>query len=306
MGTIIARRLIGLLPLLLLVSLVAFIVLQFSPGDPARLMLGENATEEGIRQLRRELGLDQPLYAQYLTFLWNTVRGDLGRSYATYQPVSGELVQHLAATVVLSVVAFGLSVALGIPLGIFAALKRNSWLDHVLRVVVVTFVSIPVFWLGILLVYLFAVTLHWLPSSGNTSTAHVVLPAVALSTYSLGVLVRMTRAAYLDVLRQDYLRTAYAKGLGQAAVLVRHGLRNALIPIITVMGLQFGALMSGAVLTETVFAWPGVGKYMIDAVFSRDYPVVRACILLFAVSFLFINLLVDVLYVAIDPRIRAR
>jgi peptide/nickel transport system permease protein len=301
---LLVRRVVGLIPLLLVVSFVAFIVLQFSPGDPARLMLGENATDEGIHQLRTELGLDRPLWIQYATFVLNGARGDLGRSYATSQPVVQELGARVAATAELSAVSFLLSIAVGIPLGITAAVWRNSLLDHVLRVLVLTFVSVPVFWLGILLIYLFAVTLHWLPSTGSSTPAHLVLPAIALATYTLGVLVRMTRAAMLDVLKQDFLRTAYAKGLRLQSVIVRHALKNAMIPIITIMGLQLGSLLSGAVLTETVFAWPGVGKFMIDALFARDYPVIRACILLFSVIFLLANLIVDVLYVYLDPRVR--
>jgi peptide/nickel transport system permease protein/oligopeptide transport system permease protein len=203
-------------------------------------------------------------------------------------------------------ISFALSVLLGIPLGVVSALRKGSWIDHLARLVVLVFVSVPVFWLGMLLVYTFAVRLHWLPSAGSSTPAHVVLPAVALSTYTLGVLVRMTRAAMLDVLRQDFLRTAYAKGLRTSVVIWRHTLKNALIPIVTVMGLQFGSLMSGAVVTETVFAWPGVGKYMVDAVFARDYPVIRGCILAFAVGFLLVNLAVDILYVEFDPRISYR
>lgn len=306
MVTLVARRLVSLAPLLLVVSLVAFLVLQFSPGDPARLMLGENATEEGIRQLRRELGLDQPLYVQYAVFLWNGVRGDLGRSYATFQPVGIELAKHLGATIQLALVSFAISILVGIPLGVLAALQRNSWLDHLLRLLVLTFVSIPVFWLGILLIYVFAVNLRWLPSAGNATPAHLVLPAIALSTHTIGVLVRMTRAAMLDILGQDYLRTAYAKGLDRATVVARHALKNAMIPVVTLMGLQLGSLLSGAVLTETVFAWPGVGKFMIDALFARDYPIIRGSILLFSVTFVLANLLVDILYVTLDPRIRYR
>jgi peptide/nickel transport system permease protein len=288
------------------VSFVAFLVLTLTPGDPARLMLGDNATEEGIAQVRRDYGLDQPLAVQYVAFLANAARGDFGRSYATNTLVAPELARRFANTVQLALLAFLLALSLGVPLGIVAALKRNSWLDHVLRVAVLIFVSIPVFWLGILLIYVFSVNLHWLPSFGKDKPESVVLPMISLSAYSLALLVRMTRASMLEVLEQDYLRTAMAKGLRTRAVVIGHAFKNALIPIVTLVGLQVGFLMTGAVLIETVFAWPGIGKYMVDALFGRDYPVIRACILLFSVIFLVVNLFVDLAYVAIDPRIRIR
>ncbi len=304
MTAVLWRRVAGVIPLLFVISFVAFLVLQMSPGDPVRLMLGENATDEGIHALRNQLGLDRPLYAQFGAFLWDALHGDLGRSYRTHQPVVVELSQRLVNTMKLGVAAYGLSALVGLTLGVVTALHRNSWLDYVLRIVALGSLSVPVFWFGILLIFVFAVDLHWLPSSGSATPSAIVLPAVALSTYSLGVLVRMTRTSVSEVLSQDYLRTASAKGLRRRSVIVRHALRNALIPIITLMGLQFGGLISGAVVTETVFAWAGVGRYMIDSLFARDYPAMRACILLFAVGFLFVNLLVDVCYVYLDPRIR--
>ena len=304
MVSFVIGRLLSLIPLLLIVSFVAFLVLQLTPGDPAQFMLGENATAEAVAQLRRELGLDQPLMIQYLSFVGHAVQGDLGRSYATYRPVSTEVAQRFVMTLQLGGSAFFIATLLGIPLGVVAAMRRNSWLDHLLRVVVLGSVSVPVFWLGILLIYLFAVALRWLPSTGSGSPAHLVLPAFSLATYPLALMVRLTRTSMLEVLHQDYLQTARAKGLGPRRVIVGHALKNAMIPIVTVMGLQVGALVTGAVLIETVFAWPGVGKYMVDAVFSRDYSVIRGCILLFSVVFLVVNLVVDVLYVWLDPRIR--
>jgi ABC-type dipeptide/oligopeptide/nickel transport system permease component len=298
------RRAASVVPILLLVSVVAFFILQLSPGDPVRLMLGENATVEGIHALRQELGLDRPLYVQYGLFLLNSVHGNLGRSYRTYQPVSSELTQRFVKTMELGLVAYGLSVVIGIPLGVLSALRRNSWLDWVVRILSLASVSIPVFWFGILLIFVFAVDLRWLPSSGSATPAAIILPAIALSTYSLGILLRMTRTSVAEILHQDYLRTAYAKGLRTRSVIVRHAFRNAMIPIVTLMGLQLGGVISGAVVTETVFAWPGVGRYMIDSLFSRDYPAMRACILLFAWGFLLVNLLVDLCYVYLDPRIR--
>jgi ABC-type dipeptide/oligopeptide/nickel transport system permease component len=297
-------RLLSLFPLLLIVSVVAFFVLLLTPGDPAQLMLGQNATVEAVAQLRRDLALDQPLILQYLSFLGSALHGDLGRSYATYRPVSTELGQRFLMTAQLGGTAFVLATMLGIPLGVIAAVRRNRLIDHLLRVIVLASISLPVFWLGILLIYLFAVTLRWLPSTGTGSPAHLVLPMLALATYPLALTVRLTRTSMLEVLDQDYLRTAQAKGLRPLAVIVRHALKNAMIPIVTVMGLQIGALMSGAVLTETVFAWPGLGSYMVDAVFTRDYPVIRGCILLFSLIFLVTNLAVDILYVRLDPRIR--
>jgi len=306
MISFIAARLLTLVPVVLVVSFVAFLVLTLTPGDPARLMLGDNATAEGIAQVRRDYGLDQPLVVQYVAFLANAAHGDLGRSYATNTLVAPELGRRFANTVQLAALAFLMALLLGVPLGIVAALKRNSWLDHVLRVAVLIFVSIPVFWFGILLIYVFSVNLHWLPSFGKDKPESVLLPALSLSSYSLALLVRMTRASMLEVLDQDYLRTAVAKGLRMRAVVMGHAFRNALIPIVTLIGLQVGFLMTGAVLIETVFAWPGIGKYMVDALFGRDYPVIRACILLFSVIFLVVNLFVDLAYVAIDPRIRIR
>jgi peptide/nickel transport system permease protein len=306
MISFIAARLLTLVPVVLVVSFVAFLVLTLTPGDPARLMLGDNATAEGIAQVRRDYGLDQPLVVQYLAFLANAARGDFGRSYATNTPVAPELARRFLNTVQLALLAFLLALLVGLPLGILAALKRNSWLDHVMRVAVLVFVSIPVFWLGILLIYVFSVNLHWLPSFGKDKPESVILPMISLSAYSLALLVRMTRASMLEVLDQDYLRTAVAKGLRMRAVVMGHAFKNALIPIVTLIGLQVGFLMTGAVLIETVFAWPGIGKYMVDALFGRDYPVIRACILLFSVIFLVVNLFVDLAYVAIDPRIRIR
>jgi peptide/nickel transport system permease protein len=303
-SAILFRRLVSVIPLFLVVSVVAFLVLQFSPGDPARLMLGENATNEGVQALHRELGLDRPLYVQYGLFLWNSLHGDLGRSYRTYQPVVAELSARLVKTMELGTVAYGLSALVGIPLGMLSALRRNTWLDYLLRILALGSLSVPVFWFGILLIFVFAVDLHWLPSSGSATPAHLVLPAIALSTYSLGILVRMTRASVAEVLQQDYLRTAYAKGLHVRSVILRHAFRNAIIPIVTLMGLQFGSLISGSVVTETVFAWAGVGRYMIDSLFARDYPAMRACILLFACGFLLVNSLVDLCYAYLDPRIR--
>lgn len=306
MTSFIAARLLTLAPVVFGVSFVAFLVLSLTPGDPAQLMLGENATPEGIAQLRRDYALDQPVAIQFAAFLANAARGDLGRSYATRTPVAPELARRFVNTIQLATLAFVLALAFGIPFGILAALRRNSWLDHVVRLVVLVFVSVPVFWLGILLIYVFSVNLHWLPSSGRDKLQSVVLPTVALSAYSLALVVRMTRASMLEVLQQEYLRTAVAKGLRTRVVVARHAFKNALIPIVTIAGLQLGFLMTGAVLVEIVFAWPGIGKYMVDALFGRDYPVIRACILLFSVIFLVVNLVVDLMYVAIDPRIRVR
>ncbi len=298
------RRVLSSLPLLLGVSFAAFLILHLSPGDPARLMLGENATPSAISALHRQLGLDQPLQVQFGLFVWNALHGNLGYSFRTYQPVAAELWLRAVATAELSAVAFGLSLLAGVPLGVLTALRRNSWVDYVLRVVTLVSLSTPVFWLGIVLIFVFAVKLHWVPSSGAGTPTAIILPGLALSTYTFGILFRMTRTAVTDVLHEDFLRTAYAKGLRRRTVIARHALRNAFIPILTVLGLQFGSLMSGAVVTETVFAWPGVGLYMVRGLFARDYPVIRGCILLFAVSFLLINLLVDILYGYLDPRLR--
>jgi peptide/nickel transport system permease protein/oligopeptide transport system permease protein len=304
MITYILRRLLVSIPLLIVVTVAVFLLMQFTPGDPAVLMLGQDATPQAIEALHIEFGLDRPLPEQYLIFLAGLLHGDLGRSFVTHLPVAGEIARTWPATLQLAVAAMAIALVLGLPLGVFTAVKRGGFFDQVTRVIVLVSVSMPIFWSGLLLIYLFAVQLHWLPTSGAGTLAHLVLPSVSLSTFSLAVIVRLTRSSMIDVLGEDYVRTARAKGLRDLVVVVRHGLKNALIPVVTIAGLQFGQLLAGAVLTETVFNWPGLGRLTVTAVFARDYPTIRGAILVIAVTFILVNLLVDLIYVFLDPRLR--
>jgi ABC-type dipeptide/oligopeptide/nickel transport system permease component len=302
--TFIARRVLISIPLLIAVSFLAFLLMQLTPGDPARLMLGQDATPELIAQLTERLGLDRSLPEQYLRFLGNLFQGDLGRSFSTNLPVADELARTWPATLQLAVGAIILALVVGIPLGILSAVLEGSWFDYLTKVLVLASFSMPIYWLGLLFIYLFAVQLAWLPTSGSGTPLHLVLPTVSLAIWSMAAVVRMTRASMLEVLTEDYIRTARAKGLRESALLVRHALRPALNPVVTLAGLQFGQLMAGAVLTETVFSWPGVGRLMVVAVFARDYPMIRGIVLLVAATFILVNLIVDILYAVLDPRIR--
>jgi peptide/nickel transport system permease protein len=309
-----ARRLLQLLPVLLGVSVVIFMVLRLAPGDPAEIMLGSQATKEDLERLRRELGLTQPVHVQYLLWMSHVVRGDLGRSIWRKRPVLTEVLHHYKATIVLTFAALTLSAVGGTTLGVTAAVRPNSLLDRCSAVASLFGASMPVFWLGIVLMVIFALELRWLPASGMFSPygggdlgdllRHLVLPAVTLASATITIIARLTRSAMLEVLGQDYIRTARAKGLVERAVVVRHGLKNALVPIITVIGVQTGVLLGGAVLTETVFAWPGVGTLMVQGILARDFPLVQGCVLVIAMTFVLINLAVDLAYAWLDPRIR--
>lgn len=290
---------------LLLVSIIVFVLLALAPGDPAELILmGQQTTPEALAQLRHELGLDMPLYVQYTRFVWDALRGDLGRSWLNNEPVLRELGRAFPATVTLSFWALLTSTTIGITVGIIAAVRQYSILDFLTRSLVLLGVSMPIFWLGLMLISLFSVQLHWFPSSGRGTWKHMILPVISLATYSVGIIARMARSSMLEVLREDYIRTARAKGLPKRMVHLHHALMNALIPIVTVVGLQLGYLLGGAILTETVFAYPGLGWRMMQALFARDYPIVRGGVLLMATSFIIVNLAVDILYVYLDPRIR--
>ena len=308
----IARRIVQMLPTLLGVTFVVFVSVRLIPGDPAVAMAGERATPELVAQIRQELGLDRPLLLQYGHFMARLAQGDLGRSVRTQLPIAGELVRRLASTLLLATVSLVLASAAGIVLGVLSATRPYSLLDSLGMGLALLGVSVPVFWLGLILMLLFSVELPRmvglagpiLPPTGAGTWKHIVMPALTLAAYSTAFITRMTRSAMLEVVSQEYIRTARAKGLAERAVTYRHALRNALIPVITVQGLQFGSLMGGAVLTESVFAWPGLGRYLVDAIFLRDYPVVQAVVLVVAVGFLLTNLVVDLLYAAVDPRIR--
>jgi peptide/nickel transport system permease protein len=300
---LVARSVLAV-PVLLGVSVMVFALIRLIPGDPAQLMAGQAATEDVVREIRRSLGLDRPLVVQYGYFLRNAVRGDLGRSLFNGAPVRDELAQRFPRTVRLAAASMLVALLIGIPAGILSATRHLSWVDSLVMVAALAGVSVPVFWLGLNLILIFAVRLAWLPAFGYETWRHLILPSVTLGTASAAIIARMTRSSMLEVLRQDYVRTARAKGVAERVVVSRHALRNALIPVATVVGLQLGTLVSGAVLTENVFAWPGVGRLLVDAVLARDYPVVQGAVLLIATTFVVLNLLVDVLYALLDPRIR--
>jgi peptide/nickel transport system permease protein len=291
--------------LLWLVTVVVFGLLHLTPGDPASLMLGEQATPEQIRDLRHALGLNEPLITQYARFLGQAVRGDFGTSIRAQRPALDVVLERLPATLLLAAGAFTFAVSLGMPIGVLSAVKRLSLWDHGSMALALMGQSMPVFWLGLMLIIVFSVHLRWLPVSGAGGPQHLVLPAVTLGTFLIGLIIRLTRSRMLDVLGQDYVRTARAKGLPERAVIVRHALRNALIPVVTLLGLQLGILLGGAVITETVFAWPGLGMVTVTAINQRDYPVVQCAVFISAVLVVSINWAVDVLYHFLDPRIRA-
>jgi len=307
------RRLLLAVPVLFGVSVLVFAVLHLAPGDPAAIMLGAQATKEDVERLRRELGLDQPLFVQYLNWIGQVARGDLGRSIPLGRAVLPEVLLRFKATLLLTAGALAIAVLLGLIAGIVSAVKQYSWLDRMSMGVAVTGVSLPVFWTGIMLIIVFALQLRWFPSSGMSSPYgsgvadvlwHLVLPAVTLGTASAAALARLTRSSVLEIIRQDYVRSARAKGLAERAVIARHVLKNAVNPIITVLGVQVGFLLGGAILTETVFSWPGLGSMMVRAIQARDYPLVQGGVLLIATTFVLVNLVVDLLYAVFDPRIR--
>ncbi len=302
----IIRRLLLLIPVMLGVSFIVFSIMFFTPGDPAKIMLGERAPEAEVAALRTQMGLDDPFLVQFFNFVRNAVQGDFGRSLLTRRPVAEELFSRFPATIQLAATAVFIAVAIGIPVGIISAIRQYSFFDGAAMTLALVGVSMPNFWQGLMMILLFSVYLGWLPSSGIGTFWHLLMPAITLGTSSAALITRMTRSSMLEVIRQDYIRTARAKGLDERVVINRHALKNALIPVITVIGLQFGALLGGAVLTETVFAWPGVGRLMVDAIRQKDFPMVQAGVLLLAVAFSVVNLVVDILYAYIDPRIKAQ
>lgn len=293
-----------MIPVLLGVSLIIFTMVRVIPGDPAIILAGPHANKEQVDQIRAQLGLDRHPVVQYFSFLGDLVQGDLGRSSRTGLPVAREIMARLPNTVVLALTAIILASFLGILTGIVAGVKQNSIFDHLSMMIALFGLSMPVFWLGLMLMLLFSIQLGWLPSVGAESWKHLILPAITLGANSTAIIARMTRSSMLEVIRLDYIRTARAKGLTEKLVIWRHALKNALIPVVTVIGLQTGTLLGGAVLTEIVFAWPGIGRLLVEAILSRDYPVVQGLVLLVATIFIFINLIVDLLYSYLDPRIR--
>lgn len=286
------------------VSVLIFLMLRVLPGDPARVLAGLDASAAQVERIRAELGLDESLLSQYWSFISGVLQGDLGVSARTSRPVALEIVARMPATLTLAVVATLIGAVVGVSAGVIAAVRRNSVLDHVISSVAMMGVSMPVYWLGLLLILLFAVTLGWLPAAGSSEPSSIVLPAATLGAFSTALVSRMTRASMLEVLGQDFIRTAQAKGAPPRTVIVKHGLRNAFIPILTVISLQFGALLGGAVLTETVFGWPGIGRLLVDSIAARDFAVVQGLVLVYAALFVLLNVFVDLLYVVVDPRIR--
>jgi peptide/nickel transport system permease protein len=286
------------------VSVLVFVILRVVPGDPAKMLLPDGAPQSAVDELNRQLGLHEPLYVQYGLFLRSVFRGDFGQSFQYRAPALQVVVERLAATVQLALAALLITVGVGVSLGIVAAVRRGTGYDYASTVLAVLGQSLPNFWLGIMLILLFGVALRWLPTSGFESWRHLILPAVTLAAFPMALVARLTRSSMLEILGRDFIRTGRAKGLAERAVILRHALRNAAVPLLTVLGLQIGTLLGGAVITESVFAWPGMGKLVVDAIFFRDFPVVQTVLILSATIFVVINLLVDLLYTVIDPRIR--
>jgi peptide/nickel transport system permease protein len=326
------RRTLTVIPVLLGVSILVFGFVHLIPGDPAVTMLGERATPEKVAEVRARLGLDRPIHEQYLLYLRKVLRGDLGVSIVRGDPVLTDLLRRFPATVELAVASMVLAALVGIPIGIVSAVWRKSVIDSMSRILALTGVSMPIFWLGVMLAWVFAVELRWLPTGSRLDSVadyepithfvmldavlqrnwgmiwdalrHLILPAIALATIPLAVIARMMRASMLEVLSRDYIRTADAKGLSRVSVVLHHALRNALLPVLTVVGLQVGALLAGAILTETIFSWPGIGRWVYESIESRDYPIVQGASLFIGVIVVVVNLATDLLYAAVDPRIK--
>ena len=299
----IAQRLLAAVVTLIGVSLIIFLLVRLLPGDPARVIAGLLATEQDVQRIRVQLGLERSLPVQYAMFFSHLMQGDLGTSARTQEPVLREILARLPATMKLAAISMTIAGLFGVLGGVLAAYRRNSKLDFLISVGTLFGVSMPVYWLGLMLIVLFAVRLHWLPAAGSEKPTSYIMPSLTLAAFSVALVARMTRSSMLEVLGEDYVRTARAKGLSERVVVLRHALRNALIPIITVIGLQFGALLGGAVLTETVFGWPGMGQLLVGSIFARDYPMVQGLVLVFSFLFILVNLVVDITYAYIDPRI---
>jgi ABC-type dipeptide/oligopeptide/nickel transport system permease component len=326
------RRLLATIPVVVLISLLVFLLIHAAPGDPADLLLSEEASPQDIADARRRWGLDQPIYIQYLRFLANILSGDLGTSFRYADPVITLIGERLPATIELATVSLLIAICLGIPLGVWAGAKPNSWADNLGSTFGFFGISMPSFWFGIMLILVVSGYFNWLPSSGRSTYGvaqggetgfyivqslaagnmnaawdgikHVIMPAIALGTGMMGLIMRVTRSSVLEIMDEDYVRTARAKGVGEPTVLWRHVLRNALVPIITVVGLELGTLLSGSIIVETVFAWPGSGSLLIAAIQSRDYPLITGTVLTYTIAFVAINFTIDILYALIDPRIR--
>ena len=302
----IAKRFLMMIPVLLGVVIFIFLILQASPGDPARMILGESATNESVEALRDELGLNDPLLVQLGRYLMNLIRGDFGTSYISRSPVLSELVMRFPITLRLASLSVFIMVIIGIPIGILSAVKQYSWLDNISMTIALVGVSMPTFWIGMLLVLLFSLKLRWLPSGGFDTPLHWIMPAFSIGIANAAIMTRLTRSSMLENIRQDYVRTARAKGQNEWKVIMHHAFKNSLLPIVTIIGIQLGMALGGAMVTESVFSIPGMGSYLLSAINCRDYPVIEGGVIFVAACFSFVNLMVDILYAFIDPRIKAQ
>ena len=306
MWKFIAKRLVAMVPVLLGVTLVIYLIMSMAPGDPAKVILGEQATPEQIAELREEMGLNDPVLVQYARYIFNLVQGDMGNSYNSGLKCNVEIFARFPNTLRLTICAISLAVILALPIGILAAVKQNSLFDGASMFIALIGLSMPVFWLGLLLILFFSLRLGWFPSSGADGWKSLVLPTVTLGFQQMASIARVTRSSMLEVIRADYIRTARAKGVAESKVITKHALKNALIPTVTVVGLQFGGMLGGSVMTESVYAWPGVGRLMVQSINKRDIPMVLGCVIMFSLTSSVVNLLVDVLYGFIDPRIKSQ
>jgi len=306
LGAYAARRVLLLVPTVVVVTTLVFVVFRLVPGDPTVFLAGPEATAQDRAEVRQALGIDQPIPVQYAIFLANAAQGDFGRSIYSKRPVIGEIAARYPSTLLLAATSLAVAATLGISLGVLAAVRHGGPFDYGGMTLAIAGVSLPNFWLGLLLMLLFSVTLHWLPTSGSGDWRHLVLPAVTLGVPATAVIARLTRSTMLETLHQDYIRTAHAKGLSPARITISHALRNSLIPTVTVVGLNFGYLLGGSVIAETLFSWPGIGLLLITAVRGRDYPVVTGVVFVFSITFILVNMLVDLLYGFLDPRIVRR
>jgi ABC-type dipeptide/oligopeptide/nickel transport system permease component len=299
----ILKRLFHSIFVLVGISLVVFIILHLT-GDPAALLMPMDATPEQVAQFRKEMGFTDPVIVQYWRFFKGTLRGDFGNSFRHSQPALDLVLERMPATIQLTIAALVLALLIAIPVGIFSAIKRNTLLDHIGMTGALLGQSTPVFWLGIMLILIFSVTLQWFPSSGRGEIQHLVLPAITLGMFSMARTARMMRSSMLEVMGQEYIKTAKAKGLAPGVVILKHALKNASIPVVTIIGMELGTLLGGAVITETIFAWPGVGRLAVQAIYNRDYPVVQAAVFILASIFVLVNLIVDIIYTYLDPRVK--
>jgi len=304
MNVFLRRRLLGLISVLFGVITIVFLIIHLVPGDPAGIMLGESALPADVEALRESLGLNRPLIVQYFDFFAKLFQGDLGRSFNTGQPVLSAIIERFPATLILTAASMFFAIIIAVPIGIITAAKRNTVVDNLGMIFSLIGVSMPAFWLGPILILIFSVKFGILPVSGSGSIKHLVLPSFSLGFALAAIISRMTRASMIEVLNQDYIRTARAIGVSEKTILLKHALRNAIIPVVTIVGLQFGALLGGVIIIEIIFSWPGIGQLLIPAIMRRDYPLVQGCILFIAVVYIFVNLIVDIIYAYIDPRIK--